>query len=66
MLINELTKKLEQKLKPKRELKPKDNSLGKLIAGKFVSILLDTPKNSGVSYQQHLENDTDVVQNASE
>lgn len=66
MLINELTKKLEQELKPKRELKPKDNSLGKLIAGKFVSMLLDSPKISGVSYQQHLENDTNAVQNAPE
>lgn len=66
MLINELKRKLEQELTQKREQQPKDNPVEKLIAGKFVSLLLDSPKNSGVSYQQHLENDTNAVQNASE
>lgn len=66
MLINELKRKLEQELASTKKQQPKDNSLERLIAGKFVSLLLDTPKNSGVSYQQHLENDTNAVQNASE
>lgn len=66
MLINELKRKLEQELASTKKQQPKDTSLERLIAGKFVSLLLDSPKNSGVSYQQHLENDTNAVQNASE